>query len=97
MLTDLDRATPYSFRVGQNRISAWYMTYDPMYGNFLAKNTVCTPYIPINVWFWPTLDSLHVKQQAERVCAKTAVVLKMPARNVHALWIQTYVLRYVNV
>jgi len=29
--------------------------YDRMYGDFPAKNTVCTPYIPINVWFWPTL------------------------------------------
>jgi hypothetical protein len=25
-----------------------------MYGDFPAKNTVYTPYIPINVWFWPT-------------------------------------------
>ena len=24
-------------------------------GDFPAKNTVCAPYIPINVWFWPTL------------------------------------------
>jgi len=29
--------------------------YDRMYGDFPAKNTVCTLYIPINVWFWPTL------------------------------------------
>jgi hypothetical protein len=27
-----------------------------MYGDFHAKNTVFTPYIPINVWFWPTLS-----------------------------------------
>jgi hypothetical protein len=26
-----------------------------MYGNFPPTNTVCTPYIPINVWSWPTL------------------------------------------
>jgi hypothetical protein len=26
-----------------------------MYGDFPAKITVCTPYIPINVRFWPTL------------------------------------------
>jgi hypothetical protein len=26
-----------------------------MYGDFPAKNTVCTPYIRINIWFWPTL------------------------------------------
>ena len=30
---------------------------DRMYGDFPAKNTVCTPYIPINVWFWPTLQT----------------------------------------
>ena len=29
--------------------------YDRMYCDFPAKITVCTPYIPINVWFWPTL------------------------------------------
>ena len=26
-----------------------------MYGNYPTKNTVCTPYIPMNVWIWPTL------------------------------------------
>ena len=26
-----------------------------MYGDFPAKNTVYTVYMPINVWFWPTL------------------------------------------
>jgi len=26
-----------------------------MNGDFPAKDTVYTPYIPINVWFWPTL------------------------------------------
>ena len=31
-----------------------------MYGNFPAKNTVSTPYIPINVWFWPTLHMLEM-------------------------------------
>jgi len=42
-------------RVGQNRISALYMTYDRMYGDSPANYIVCTPCIPINVWFWPTL------------------------------------------
>ena len=46
-------------RVGQNRISAPYMTYDRIYGNFPAKNTVCTPYISINVWLWP---ALHMRE-----------------------------------
>jgi hypothetical protein len=32
-----------------------------MYGDFPAKSTVCTPYIPINVWFWPTLVVSHVQ------------------------------------
>jgi hypothetical protein len=27
-----------------------------MYGDFPAKNTVCAPYIPLNVWFWPILE-----------------------------------------
>ena len=27
-----------------------------MYGDFPAQNSVYTPYIPINVWFWPTLQ-----------------------------------------
>ena len=30
-----------------------------MYGDFPARNTVCTPYITINVWFWPTLVIRH--------------------------------------
>jgi hypothetical protein len=39
-----------------------------MYGEFPAKNTVYTPYIPINVWFWPTLhmyctyNSSHISE-----------------------------------
>ena len=40
-------------RVGQNRCIC--TEYDRMYGDFPAKYTVCTPYIPMNVWFWPTL------------------------------------------
>jgi hypothetical protein len=46
--------------VGQDRIYAPYMTiYDRMYGDFPAKNTVCTPYIRIIIWFWPTLSFHH--------------------------------------
>jgi hypothetical protein len=33
--------------------------YDRIYGDFPAKNTVCTLYIHINVWFWPTLLMCH--------------------------------------
>jgi len=29
--------------------------YDRIYGDFPAKNTVFTPYIPLNVLLWPTL------------------------------------------
>ena len=34
--------------------------YDRMHGDFPAKNTVYTPYILKNVWFWPTLVMCHV-------------------------------------
>ena len=27
---------------------------------FFCKNAVCTPYIPINVWFWPTPNILSL-------------------------------------
>jgi len=40
-------------RVGQKRI---YTVYDHMYGDFPAKDTVYTPYIHINLWFWPTIS-----------------------------------------
>ena len=32
-----------------------HTVHDRMHGDFPAKNTVCTPYIPKNVCFWPTL------------------------------------------
>jgi len=32
-----------------------HTVYGRMYGDSPAKNTVCTPYMPMNVWFWPTL------------------------------------------
>jgi hypothetical protein len=41
-------------RIGQNCIYI-YTVYDRISGDFPAKSTVYTPYIPINVWFWPTL------------------------------------------
>ena len=55
ILLQCDEISWCIFRVGQNRISAPYTVYVRMYGDFPAKNTVCTLYIPINVWFWPTL------------------------------------------
>jgi hypothetical protein len=29
--------------------------HDRMYGDFPAKNTECTPYLRLDIWFWPTL------------------------------------------
>ena len=52
-------------RVGQNRISAPYMTVCMVIPP--AKNTVCTPYIPINVWFWPTLQIHRQKSHTSKV------------------------------
>jgi hypothetical protein len=56
-----------------------------MYGDFLAKNTACTPYMPINVWFWPTLTTCirkykqkqkqHTEPQATHVNYKPVCVL----------------------
>jgi hypothetical protein len=45
-----------------------------MYGDFLAKNIVYTPCIPINEWFWPTLvKRARAGQQDEgRQCKKIA-------------------------
>jgi len=34
-----------------------------MYGDFPAKNTVYTLYIPMNVWFWPTLQMWSIVKQ----------------------------------
>ena len=31
-----------------------------MYGDFPAKSTVCTLYVTMNVWFWPTL---HIREK----------------------------------
>jgi len=41
--------TPYIYGSSQHYV------YDRMYGNFPAKITVSTPYVPIHVWFWPNL------------------------------------------
>ena len=52
-----------------------------MYGDFPAKNTACTPYIPMNVWSWPTLH----------ICACTASPLPpttctCPARAMYTVY-----------
>jgi hypothetical protein len=43
------------YRVGQNCISAPYMTVCMVISLLKLPYVLCTPYIPINVWFWPTL------------------------------------------
>jgi len=50
-----------------NHKSGWpgpyiHTVYDHIFGDFPAKNSVYTPYIPINVWFWPTLIISRVGQ-----------------------------------
>jgi hypothetical protein len=40
-----------------------------MYGDFPAKNTVYTPYVPMNVWFWPTLLTMHALASLMRTTA----------------------------
>jgi len=74
-------------RVGQNRMYTSYMTYDRMYGDFPAKNTVCTPYIPINVWFRPTLRitpfSLPCVQQ-KHACKNCRLLTLCRAESEHA-------------
>ena len=39
-----------------------------MYGDFPAKNTIYTLYIPINVWFWPTLCLIDYSQEDSPPC-----------------------------
>ena len=47
-----------------------------MYGDFPAKNTVNTPYIPINVWFWPTLRVWHAHEPClSTLCACSCLQL----------------------
>jgi len=43
--------------------------YDRMYGDFPAKHTVCITYIPINVWFEPTLGTERTKFVAVHIQA----------------------------
>jgi hypothetical protein len=43
-----------------------------MYGDFPANNTVYTPYIPIYVWFWPTLRVLLIGRLLEVRAARAS-------------------------
>jgi hypothetical protein len=54
-----------------------YTVYDRMYGDFPAKNTVYTPYIPINVWFWPTLVILFLTSMLKQTFT---VLLFLPSQ-----------------
>jgi hypothetical protein len=38
-----------------------------MCGDFPVKNTVYALYIPINVWFWPTLAVMHVLEDSTTI------------------------------
>ena len=49
-------AVNIDINVGLARTVYLHRVYDRMYGDFPAKTTVCTPYIPINVWLRPTLQ-----------------------------------------
>jgi hypothetical protein len=54
-----------------------------MYGNFLAKNTVCAPYIPINVWFWPALFIVHFATRVNVVASWTNPYVDAPPDYAH--------------
>ena len=59
-----------------------------MHGNFPANKTVCAPYIPLNVWFWPTLAYIH--QQMLRASNLTT-------GNAHSEgWPEPYIYRYIQ-
>jgi len=53
--------------------------YDRMYGDFPAKYTVYTPYIPMNVWFWPIL----VMANPIQVCSVLGAPLSVPELRDH--------------
>jgi len=56
--------------------------YDSMNGDFPAKNTGHTPYLPIHVWFWPTLiiNNRAPCQQHLEVAGQQRGVMQLPAR-----------------
>ena len=46
-----------------------------MYGDFPAKHTVYTPYIPIKVWFWPTLHMISSYDEGKHhIMPRTLVI-----------------------
>ena len=70
-----------------------------MYDNFPAKNTVHTPYIPIIVWFLPTLvvcrvvGSCQVVRLGCGLCAGTCVEL---ARTIYTVCIRYFRQREIS-
>jgi len=50
-----------------------------MYGDFTARNTVRTPYIPIHVWFWPTLEVQQVLPRPQANLLPRALALHVLA------------------
>jgi hypothetical protein len=62
-----------------------------MYGDTPAKNTVYTPCIPINVWFWPTQ---YISSSTTSTCRtthkpKTQAVLSRGAQNANLAVVQS--------
>jgi hypothetical protein len=55
-----------------------------MYGGFLAKNTICTLYIPMIVWFCPTL---FVKRHPLNFTAQGNCIIVVAAT---ALWLKGF-------
>ena len=47
-----------AYRVGQDCIYIHTM-YDGIFCDFPANNTVYTPYVIYNIWFWPALCAQH--------------------------------------
>ena len=50
-----------------------------MYGDLPAKNAVYTPYMPKNVWFWPTIN-ITARNRGKGVIA-TALALPCYSTN----------------
>jgi len=61
-----------------------------MYGDFPAKNTIYTPYIPINVWFRPTL---HIRQIAFQIILKQ---LKHSLYGLNNIYVRSHSRSYSN-
>ena len=58
-----------------------------MYGDFPANYTVCTSYIRIYVWFWPTLHMHKVGQDRMYTPYLTVYwVISLPIYHIHTVY-----------